>query len=202
MIAEAQRFGYKIIEVFPLSELEKYKDHARLRVFFHKGCTCINCGHPFTQLALGVDRGGGKHLDVYDDDFYPLTVDHTIPKSLGGSNDLENLEPFCYDCNNKKGNGKVQTRACQEVVNLKDVELYQNFYLANHKNLLERTEVKMGDAVYKRLRKTKFKFIGVVDELCINPHTNKKSFKLVGNDTSMFSATSFFIEKPVLEETK
>lgn len=202
MIAKALRFGYKIIEVYPLSDLEKHKDHSRLRVFYHKGCTCLNCNHVFTQLALGVDRGGGKHLDVYDDDFYPLTVDHIIPKSLGGSNELENLQPYCYDCNNKKGNGKVQTHVAPSIVSLKDVNKEIGFYLADHKQLLVRTEVSKGDTVYKRVKKTKFKYLGVVDELCINPFTNKKAFKIVGNETSMYSATSFFIERPVLEEIK
>ena len=202
MIAIAQRFGYKIVEVLPLTELEKYKDHSRLRVFYNKGCDCINCGHKFTQLAWGVDRGGGRHLDVYDDDFYPLTVDHTIPKSLGGTNNLENLEPFCYDCNNKKGNGKVQHRIPLEVTTLKGIEVENTFYLANHKELLEKTEVSTGDLVYKRLKNTKFKYMGVVSELCINPHTNKKAFKLEGNEFSMHSATSFFVEKKVLEEIK
>lgn len=31
------------------------------------------------------------------------TIDHVIPLSKGGTNDIENLRPACYDCNWQKG---------------------------------------------------------------------------------------------------
>lgn len=33
-----------------------------------------------------------------------LEIDHTIPKSKGGTNEIENLKTLCYDCNRGKGN--------------------------------------------------------------------------------------------------
>jgi 5-methylcytosine-specific restriction endonuclease McrA len=33
-----------------------------------------------------------------------LTLDHLKPKSLGGSNSLENLRLACFPCNNSRGN--------------------------------------------------------------------------------------------------
>jgi 5-methylcytosine-specific restriction endonuclease McrA len=33
-----------------------------------------------------------------------MTVDHVVPKRLGGSDDWDNLACACEQCNNKKGN--------------------------------------------------------------------------------------------------
>lgn len=53
----------------------------RRNVFKRDNFTCVYCG---------------SHLD--------LTVDHIIPKSLGGKNTWDNLVTACKLCNNKKDN--------------------------------------------------------------------------------------------------
>ena len=32
-----------------------------------------------------------------------MTIDHIVPKSLGGSGDIKNLRPLCLTCNSKRG---------------------------------------------------------------------------------------------------
>lgn len=46
-----------------------------------------------TLCALGKRK---KHIQ--------FTIDHVIPKSLGGSNSQENRQTMCEDCNTGKGN--------------------------------------------------------------------------------------------------
>lgn len=50
---------------------------------------CVQCFEPF---------------DIKD-----LTVDHIMPVSLGGTNDISNLQPLCMPCNRLKGNRWIGT---------------------------------------------------------------------------------------------
>lgn len=45
-----------------------------------------------------------------------LTIDHVVPRSNGGSNDISNLQPSCRQCNSAKG-----------VRSLDDFILHQNY---------------------------------------------------------------------------
>lgn len=39
-----------------------------------------------------------------------LTVDHVLPVSMGGTNDISNLQPLCKSCNSKKNNKHIDYR--------------------------------------------------------------------------------------------
>lgn len=53
----------------------------RLLIFKRDGNKCLSCG-------------------TYNN----LSIDHIIPKSLGGKNNHDNLQTLCIKCNRKKGN--------------------------------------------------------------------------------------------------
>lgn len=84
--------------------LQLFKNVRRIKVFLKKGCTCVTCGLTGTILALTLDKARGKHWDLFADNGEMMTVDHILPKSLGGTNSMGNYQPMCSTCNNKKGN--------------------------------------------------------------------------------------------------
>jgi 5-methylcytosine-specific restriction endonuclease McrA len=52
---------------------------------------CVRCGH-----AGDADN--------------PLTANHKVARSLGGSHEITNLETMCRDCNSSIGNGLGRTK--------------------------------------------------------------------------------------------
>jgi len=102
-------FGGEITEEFSLDYLEKLKDHRRFRVFYHKGLICANptCNRVGIKIIKREVRYRSivqVHLELVSEDYIPMTIDHIHPKSKGGSNQLDNLQPMCCFCNNKKSN--------------------------------------------------------------------------------------------------
>ena len=74
-------------------------DIYRLRILYriavdnHMYPTCPYCGKPIT---------------TQDD----LTIDHIIPKSLGGTDNIRNLQPMHQKCNSRKGCAMPKTASC------------------------------------------------------------------------------------------
>lgn len=46
----------------------------------------------------------------------PPTIDHVVPISKGGTNTVENVQPLCMDCNNRKGTKTIDYRPEAAVV--------------------------------------------------------------------------------------
>lgn len=108
MVAEL-RIGhkYKVLKHLDITtDLEKFKRHRRLSVFYHKGLICANpqCNKEGKFLIMGEAPNRGIHVDVYTENLELMTVDHILPKSKGGSMTLDNLRPMCKTCNTKRGN--------------------------------------------------------------------------------------------------
>lgn len=66
------------------------------------GKKCHYCG----REVLSSDEIPNFSVLAYTKGMYPknlATVDHVIPLSKGGANDLENMVVCCRECNTKKG---------------------------------------------------------------------------------------------------
>lgn len=99
--------NYSFVEHYDLSLLQtRFSNHRRLRVFSTYGLECAdpNCSKKGEYLIKARNSEGGFHIDVYTGDFELMTIDHIVPRSKGGSNHIENLQPMCNSCNSKKGN--------------------------------------------------------------------------------------------------
>lgn len=95
---------YTYVREKSLEGLEGFKDHRRLKVFYHKGTKCVHpdCVCTGTRLIAGRDIRGNIHWDVYTNDFVMLTVDHIVPRAKGGGEELENKQPMCRYHNERK----------------------------------------------------------------------------------------------------
>lgn len=64
----------------------------RARVFAYWGTTCHLCGEPIDMSLPGIHRRGP-------------TIDHLLPHSLGGADEVGNCRPAHLSCNASRGNG-------------------------------------------------------------------------------------------------
>lgn len=115
--------GRTLAEILPLGELyTTYKNHERLEVFANKGRCCVICDRVGFLLLITEEANGSQHVDLYTDDFVLMTVDHIVPKKiakdLGWSKEqiesLDNRQPMCDPCNNKKGDKNITNEEFRE----------------------------------------------------------------------------------------
>ncbi len=97
----------KIVKEFPISRfLWHIKRNPKnipknLKVFAEKGIHCVKCGVMATKLVLVRHCDGNEGWMLLTDDDY-MTKDHILPRALGGTNMMINLQPCCNKCNGEK----------------------------------------------------------------------------------------------------
>ena len=85
-----------------------YMADPRLEVFLKHGVECVRCGVKgvFFVLEKGRGRFCHWHFNLYGHNLagheVMLTRDHILPKSRGGSDNLDNMQTMCSNCNAKK----------------------------------------------------------------------------------------------------
>lgn len=82
------------IPPFPGSRFMKAQQRIKLfeTIFARDGGACVYCGVPTHRLQKGLSRS--PHL---------ATLDHVLPRSMGGPLSQANLVLACQACNNERG---------------------------------------------------------------------------------------------------
>lgn len=78
----------------------KNKTH---RFYVYEKCnyTCMHCG-----LRFIAPDDWDKKAAIFNYGMF-LEIDHIVPLSIGGSDDIQNKQSLCQKCNNKKSNKYV-----------------------------------------------------------------------------------------------
>jgi hypothetical protein len=76
-----------------------YHSGTRAKVWTKTGGKCWYCGTQTIPFSTGTRRL------LANKDF---CIDHVLPRSRGGDDELENLVPACWTCNNRKRNMTVE----------------------------------------------------------------------------------------------
>jgi hypothetical protein len=95
------------------------KTHSLRLMTFKKSQTCICCGLQGTKFLLQQAVEENPHLNLFgekDGKDILFTMDHFIPQSKGGTNDLSNLQTMCAECNELKGNSFISNERLRKLI--------------------------------------------------------------------------------------
>ena len=95
----------------------KYSDEKLNKIYDKRNGYCSFC-----EIKLSFNNYGHKDICARG----AWEVDHGNPESLGGVNDLRNLQPSCSLCNRRKGN--MTTAQFKKLI--KEYSSPQNFHKA------------------------------------------------------------------------
>jgi len=105
----ASRRGYQIYLNGKDKTIKVSMGSHRYQLFALKGIKCTRCGIEGEYFALERDFKTSPdkfHFNLYGNDSngqeIMITKDHVIPRSKGGKNKLNNYQPMCFRCNQKK----------------------------------------------------------------------------------------------------
>jgi 5-methylcytosine-specific restriction endonuclease McrA len=130
---------YKIEEIFSIYN-SRYNDRAckkpyfkeengyrinlrRVQVFKEKGICCANCKAKASLFILEKEAENRVILHLIgmqNSEIFELTIDHIIPCSLGGADNISNYQILCSKCNTSKGSNSDIKIYIDSVKNEKD----------------------------------------------------------------------------------
>lgn len=90
------------------------------------GCKC--CG--LKSSHFWIERSGrfGWHFNLYGTNYNGhermLTLDHIVPKSLGGTVDDSNLQILCDRCNRAKGSRTITLENLRQEITARGCDVY------------------------------------------------------------------------------
>ena len=105
----------------------------RMECFAVHGTLCVKCKQRTGNVILVEEWPNGQiHVDLYHRDENGnkvlMNIDHILPKSRGGKNDITNYQPMCQPCNSKKGNKMTEDQQNEQAAkNLYNIIMGQEF---------------------------------------------------------------------------
>lgn len=165
-IKESLKKGLETNEM-PIVNGYRMKTSERYKLFSRDELVCVHCGQKASFWAsqkFRRDKGKKTHLNLYginkSGETIMLTKDHIVPKSHGGTDEVENYQIMCSKCNLEKGNTPEEDLNDYEiVVDFKDTFLNDKSAITNLRMVLEiRTVSEKGAKIIaKGLIKKRFK---------------------------------------------
>lgn len=181
--------NYPVLEVRPITDLHSFYSHKKMRVFLKKGTSCNHCGLE-AKFIVKAKKTVGKQWILCSDDFYPLSVDHIVPVSKGGKDGFYNLQPLCYECNQRKGNKLEENIKEQSPIPLQNNGSYY-FKLCYYKQKLSPST-----NLYRMNHHRNRKFIGKFLDFDINPVTNKMAVRTQENPNKYYCLNKVGVKLP------
>lgn len=81
---------------------------------------CVCCGVLGNTFKPTIARGNKEewtaHLNLYTEEGIMMTMDHILPKSLGGKTEANNLITCCKQCNEFKGSTKLSWKKIRKII--------------------------------------------------------------------------------------